>query len=98
VTVVIRFLIRFVLIAGGLLFTAALAAAGVLMLAFWGVRSAWAKVTGRPVMPFIIRIDPRAGFDRMYRTAQGTAASGTDSFRRRSLADVADVEARPLQR
>ena len=63
----LSFLLRVFLLAGGLLFAASLAVAFVLMAAVWGVRSAWARLTGRPVMPFTMRIDPRAGFGRVYR-------------------------------
>ena len=49
------FLLRLFLVLAGLLFAASLAVAAVLMLAVWGVRAGWAKLTGRPVTPFIVR-------------------------------------------
>jgi hypothetical protein len=92
----VKFLVRLILVAGGLLLAASLAAVSILMLMFWGVRSAWAKLTGRSVMPFVIRIDPRGGFDRMYRAAgEGAGARRADSVSRRAnLRDVMDVEPR----
>ena len=33
----------------------------------------WAKITGQPVTPFVMRMDPRTGFGRVYRGAQGAA-------------------------
>jgi len=90
-------ILRLFLLVAGLLFAASLAVAALFMLAVWGVRAGWAKLTGKPVMPFIVRIDPRGGFERMYRRGQ-PAASRTpraDAVRRgRPAGDVTDVEAR----
>ena len=97
----LSFLLRLFLVVAGLLFAASLAVAFVLMLGLWGVRTAWAKLTGRPVVPFIMRIDPRAGFERMYRRPQQASATPrADSVhpRRRAIGDVTDVEARPPER
>lgn len=90
------FLLRLFLIAAGLVFAASLAAAAIVMLAVWGARAAWARVTGRPVTPFIMRIDPRGGFERMYRKAgQGSRTPRADSIRPgRKIPDVTDVEPR----
>jgi hypothetical protein len=94
------FLLRLFLIAAGLLFAASMAVAAVLMLALWGVRAAWAKVTGRPVTPFIMGINPRSGFERMYRNAgQGSRTPRADAVRSaKNVSDVTDVEARPPAR
>jgi hypothetical protein len=88
------FLLRIFLLAAGLVFAASLAVAAVLMLVAWSVRAGWAKLTGRPVPPFIVRIDPRGGFDRMYRRAQRESATPrADAVRPgRAVGDVTDVE------
>ena len=95
----LSFLLRLFLVAAGLLLAASLAVAFVLLLGLWGIRAAWAKLTGRPVAPFIIRIDPRAGFERMYRRAAqpGSPTPRADAIQpgRRRLGDVTDVEPRP---
>jgi hypothetical protein len=67
------------------------------MLGAWSVRAAWAKLTGRPVMPFIVRIDPRRGFQQMYRRAdEGSRTPRADSVRAgRNIGDVTDVEPKP---
>jgi hypothetical protein len=90
----LSFLLRLFLIAVGLLFAASMALAFAFMLAVWGVRAAWYRLTGRPVMPFIIRIDPRRGFERMYRgTEAGSRRPRADSVQpRRKIVDVTDVE------
>ena len=92
----LTFLLRVFMVAASLLFAASLAVAFVLMAALWCVRGAWARLTGRPAMPFMMRMDPRAGFDRMYRRPQ--AASRTpraDAVQPGARpGDVTDVEAR----
>jgi hypothetical protein len=92
----LSFLLRLFLVVAGLLFAASLAVAAVLMLAVWGVRAAWAKLTGRPVMPFVVRINPRGGFERMYRKVQPESptprADAVQPGQR--TGDVVDVEPR----
>ena len=92
-----NFVVRLLLLTAGLLFVASLAVAFVLMLALWSLRAGWAKLRGRPVMPFSIRIDPRGGFERMYRRAGkgGGPRRPDDVLLRPKLADVTDVEPRP---
>jgi hypothetical protein len=91
---VTTFLLRALLIAAGLVLAASLAIAFVLMLAFWSVRAAWARLTGRPVSPFIIRIDPRGGFERMYRRTAQRGRRAETAPPRQAGDDVTDVEPR----
>jgi hypothetical protein len=87
-----------VLLAAGLLFAACLLAVVAVFATAWGLRSAWARLTGRPVVPFIFRVDPRAGFGRVYRrAAQQESAAGAEPARaqRGAIGDVTDVEAKP---
>jgi hypothetical protein len=92
----LSFLLRLFLVVAGLVFAASLAVALVLLYSLWCVRAAWASLTGRPVMPFIMRIDPRAGFQHMYRrTGESSRTPRADAVqRRRGMADVTDVEPR----
>jgi len=77
------FLLRVFLLLAGLLFAASLAVVATLVVALWVVRAAWAKLTGRPSAPFIVRVNPRRGFERLYpRPPQRSA----------SPADITDVE------
>ena len=76
-----NFLLRVVLFFMGLLFAASLAVAALLLVAVWMVRAGWARLTGRPVTPWVStmggRFDPRAGFERFRaagRKAEPTAA------------------------
>lgn len=90
---VLNFLVRLVLLAAGLLFAASLALAVVLLLAVWSLRMLWARLTGRPVTPFVMRVDPRGGFNRMYRAGPFSSPpeSGPPQPGRREIADVTDV-------
>ncbi|MBI2768494.1 MAG: hypothetical protein HYX47_02625 [Burkholderiales bacterium] len=81
-----RFLLRLVLVAVGLVFAATLLVALAGLVALWGARSLWARVTGRPVAPFVMRVDPRGGFSRVVRGAQAGPRSG--------IGDITDVEAK----
>lgn len=89
------FLLRLFLVAAGLLFAASLAVGAILMLAVWGVRAGWARLTGRPVTPFIVRMTPR-GFGAFRWNAQPARPSRErpGAARRTELGDVTDVEAK----
>jgi hypothetical protein len=98
--IVLTFLVRIFIVAAGLVLAVSLAVAAILMFAIWGIRATWAKLTGRPVMPFVVRIDPRQGFGQMWRR-DSQAASRTpraDSVRQVVRGgEVTDVEPRAPQ-
>lgn len=104
---VVRWTIRLVGLAMGLVFFASLLVAAALMALLWCGRLVWAKLTGRPVAPFAFRVFPQAGWTTVYRnTARWTAkdpgnASASRSGMRGPTAvmagDVTDVEARDIR-
>lgn len=95
----LNFLLRAVLLAAGLFFALVVACFFVVLLAAWGLRAAWYKLTGRPVTPFVMGV---GGAGRMYeemmrrarqaepasRTPRADAAAGV----RLPIADVTDVD------
>ena len=89
-------LLRIVLVLAGVVFAASVAVVGALVFALWGLRAAWARLTGRPVAPFIVRVDPFGAFGGVARRARpaGTRTPRADAVRGR-LADVTDVEPKP---
>lgn len=100
---VFSFLLRVVLVIAGVLFAASMLVVMLLLLAVWGVRAVWARLTGRILSPFEMRLDPRTGFRYMYRRGShwqakapaGAPDPGTASQRvpfGHRLADVTDVE------
>lgn len=102
---------RLVLLVMGLVFAASLAVAVLLLAVVWGLRYGWARLTGQPVNPWVMRFNPRGGFDRFRaagRQAQPTAADVASARARGEAADgplrvrdpghVTDVQARPVSR
>ena len=65
-----NFILRVILLLLGLVFAASLTVAVMLLAAVWGVRYAWARLTGKPVSPWVMRFNPRSGFDRFRHPAQ----------------------------
>ncbi|RZL89881.1 MAG: hypothetical protein EOP82_17740 [Variovorax sp.] len=107
----LNFILRFVLFLLGLVFAASLAVAVLLLAAVWGLRYGWARLTGQPVRPWVMRFDPRGGFERFRsagRPAQPSAADMAAARARGEAADspirlrdpdhVTDVQARPVPR
>jgi hypothetical protein len=106
----LRLVVRVVVIAMGLVLFASLLVAVLLLALVWMLRAGWARLTGRPVSPFVMRMDPRKGFSRMYRSGERwsaapprDAATSDDGapLRRGGVlpgaGDVMDVEARDLR-
>ncbi len=94
-------LLRVILVLVGLVVAASLVVAGTLLFAAWGARAVWARLTGRPVTPFIVRMHPFGAFDQMRRgrpeAARAARAEPTPPARR-EIGDVTDVEPRPPAR
>ena len=93
---VVRFVLRVVLLLMALVFIASLLLAGALLLAVWGVRRLWARLTGRPVSPWVFRVDPRAQWNRFYHAADqwppSSSRFGRPGAPPGKPADVQDVE------
>lgn len=85
-----KFLLRVLLVIAGLIFAASLMVMMFVLLIVWGIRALWRKLTGQPVVPFVMRMNPRAGFDQVFRQGGATAKPA-----RRVLDDVTDVEPKP---
>jgi hypothetical protein len=90
-------LLRVLLLAVGLVAAAVVTVVFLLVLTGWLLRAGWARLTGRPVMPFGMRMGPRGVFEEMMRRAPQPAASRTPradaaAMGRGRLADVSDVE------
>ena len=107
----LNFFIRLVFFMLGLVFAASLAVAVLLLAAVWGLRYGWARLTGKPVQPWVMRFDPRGGFDRFRaagRPAEPTAADVAGARAQGQAADapvrlrdpgvITDVQARPVPR
>ena len=74
-----RFLVRVLLLAMGLVFALSLLAAALILACIWAIRAGWARLTGRPVTPWVMRVDPREG-------AYGNSAPGPNTWQWASTA------------
>lgn len=92
----VSFLLRLVLLAAGLVFAASLAVVFVIVLTLWLLRAGWARLTGRAVMPFVVRMHPRDGFAAYRRAGARSRTPRADAGPLGRLGDVTDVE--PKQR
>ena len=72
-----RWLIRAVLVVAGLVMFLSLLAAVLVLALAWGLRALWARLTGRPVVPWTMRVDPRAGWSTVYRSSGRWSAART---------------------
>ncbi len=89
---VFGFLFRVFLLAAGLVFAASLAVVFVAVLVVWLLRSGWARLTGKTVSPFVVRMRPAQGFARMYPRPAPQGAQPAPFGRGGRLGDVTDVE------
>ena len=99
VTGVIRWGLRLVVLAMGVLFFLSLLAAAAVLAVVWGLRALWARLTGRPVTPWAMRMDPRTGWSTVYRSTARWTAQRPEQPRRddRDITDVTDVVPREIR-
>ena len=105
-----RWAVRIFLLAAGAVFFLCLLAVASLLALVWGARALWAKLTGRPVMPWVMpAMRPGASWG-IYRSsgwastmagAATEAADNSDSKRSGVLAsaarDITDVQPREVR-
>lgn len=96
------FVIRLLLVAVGAVFALAVLCGIAVLLLVWAVRRTWARLTGRPVAPWVLKTDPLAVWRQAAAFRRGAgfqpradgdiaSASGAGPGRRRELGDVTDV-------
>ena len=95
----IRWGLRLVVLAMGVLFFLSLLAAAAVLAVVWGLRALWARLTGRPVTPWVMRMDPRTGWSTVYRSTARWTAQRPEQPRRddRDVTDVTDVVPREIR-
>lgn len=90
VTTLTRWAVRIALMLIGLVFFVSLLTVAALLALLWGARALWARLTGQPVMPWSMRMSPRAGWQTVYRSgsewmaqrpqrAYGAASAGAEA-------------------
>lgn len=65
-----RWTLRLVVFTMGLVLFVSLLAAVMVLALMWALRALWARLTGRPVTPWVMRMDPRTGFNTAFRSTQ----------------------------
>jgi hypothetical protein len=93
---------KLMLLCAALLFAVSVAIMAVVLLAAWGVRAMWCKITGQPINPLEAllkqRLNPRHGFDQVFRgragasMGEGAGEAARDKPLRKGMDDVTDVE------
>ena len=83
----IRLLVRMALVAAGLVMFVSLLLAALVLALSWGLRAAWARITGRPVAPWVMRMDPRSGWGAVYRNGRARWGSGPAANRADAAAE-----------
>ena len=89
-----RFMVRVTLVAMGLVFAASLVCVLLALATLWGLRALWAKLTGRPITPWVMRVSPGAGWNQAFKTADRwrPQPAPVSSAAEREIADVTDVQ------
>ena len=67
---VLRLLLRLLVVAMGVVLFVSLLAAVIGLGVAWAVRSGWARLTGKTVTPWVMRMDPRTGFSTVFRSGE----------------------------
>jgi hypothetical protein len=90
-----RWLLRALLLALGLVFVASLLFVAATLFALWSARALWARLTGRPVAPWVFQVNPRARWtqfrDRTTRPRRGPTATRPAHSGNAALDDITDV-------
>lgn len=83
----------------GLVFVASLFVAAGLLLAVWLLRALWAKLTGRPVQPWVFQVNRQAMWNRFYRAPGQAQGAGRSARNDADVidADVTDVEPKAIK-
>lgn len=67
---VVRLVVRLLIVAMGVVLFLSLLAAAMVLALVWALRAGWARLTGRPVTPWVMRMDPRTGFSTVFRSGE----------------------------
>lgn len=89
---VVSLIVRVAMLVAGLIFLASVLAMALILLGVWLLRAIWAKLTGRPVNPWVFQMDRQAMWNRFYRPPGQGHGPGQTAAQRREYADVIDAE------
>ena len=86
----VRWSLRAVLLLLGVLVFLGVVGLGLLLALVWGLRALWARLTGRPISPWTMPLDPRASWRNMYQRSQNAWPNPRKSSTQ-TEGDVTDV-------
>lgn len=87
---ILGLMLRVGLLLAGLVFFASVLAAGLVLLSVWLLRAMWAKVTGKPVQPWVFQMNRRPPWQ------QADPGAGFGSAPSHASDDVIDAEVRDV--
>ena len=90
----LNFFLRLILFFLGLIFAASLAVAVLLLALVWGLRYGWARLTGQPVKPWVMRFNPGSGFDRFRQASKPAEPNAADVVNARARGGSVDQPVR----
>ncbi|QNP49679.1 hypothetical protein [Diaphorobacter aerolatus] len=92
---IVRIVLRLIVIVGGVVVFLSVLAAAMLLALVWGARALWARLTGQPVMPWAMKMDPRSGWSTVYRsTGRWSAPRDSSASSSSSSSSFSDGESR----
>ncbi len=109
VSKLIRLALRLLFLTVGLAIAVGLLCLLLTFASVWGLRALWAKLTGRPVTPWVMRVDPRTGWSHFAYRGQAQSVKDSDQqvqpkpaettvrFRTTHKDDVVDVEVKEFK-
>jgi len=89
-----NFLLRVVLFCMGLVLAASLLFAVLFLAALWAIGYAWARLTGKPVKPWVMRFNPGSGFDRFRQASKPAEPNAADVVNARARGGSVDQPVR----
>jgi hypothetical protein len=97
---VMRWVVRLGLLVAALIFLASLLFAAGLLLMLWLMRALWAKLTGRPVQPWVFKMHRADLWQRAYRAttpgnSRGKAPMDVIDAEVKDITDVTDAREKP---
>jgi len=76
IAAVLRLALRVLVVGMGLVVFLSLLAVVLVLGTAWALRAGWARLTGRPATPWVMRVDPRTGFRTVFTQSQRWSQTG----------------------
>lgn len=91
-SVLLRLVVQLVLVAVGVVFFLSVLAVAALLALVWALRYGWAKLTGKPVTPWAMKMSPRSGFTTVFRSSERWTGRARPGYPGQNMQDLDDVQ------